>query len=261
MLSGQIARNLVVNPTFPIQAKPGIAGSLFMEARGYALQGNLEKTTLSLRQAYEWGFVDFHAATDDAILKGVDANGTLKGISETALAYYKTQVRQRVRSALANFPRYRLEYSLQTAEPGKLVTHADYRNEIVVLDLGASWCAPCVKSIPHLKRLQEEFADQGVKVLNASFENGETDEENRELLKKFIDQHEIEYDVALGSEELKGKLPNFRNYPTLVFVDRLGNVRYSASGYHDYTQISTIVELLIESDSVGVPTSVGIVYE
>ena len=261
LLSGQIARNLVVNPTFPIQAKPGIAGSLFMEARGYALQGNLEKTTLSLRQAYEWGFVDFHAATEDAILKGVDANGTLKGISETALAYYKSQVRQRVRSALANFPRYRLEYSLQTAEPGKLVTQADYRNEIVVLDLGASWCAPCVKSIPHLKRLQEEFADQGVKVLNASFENGETDEENRELLKKFIDQHEIEYDVALGSEELKGKLPNFRNYPTLVFVDRLGNVRYSASGYHDYTQISTIVELLIESDSVGVPTSVGIVYE
>ena len=256
LLSGQIARNLVANPTFPVQAKPGIANSLFMESRGYALQGDLQKSANSLRQAYEWGFVDFHTAIADSVLQGVDdENKTLKGISETALAYYKSQVRQRVRDALTTFPQFQLEFSLQSTVEGSLVTAADYRNQIVVLDLGASWCNPCVQSIPHLKRLQEDFAEQGVKVLNASFENGETDEENRELVKKFISKHEINYDVVLGSDELKGKLPNFRSFPTLVFMDRLGNVRYSASGYHDYTQISTIVELLLENDSVGMPTS------
>lgn len=259
--AGRIARNLEVNPSFPTPAKPGIASSLFMEARGYALRGDMQMATNSLSQAYQWGFVDFHAAFEDPIFRDADSNGSLKAITQTAHANYKNQVQQRVRDALANFPQFHLDYSLQSSVPGSIITNKDFMDQIVVLDLGASWCAPCVQSIPHLKRLQSEYGKQGVKVLNASFENGETDEENRELLKKFIAKHEINYDVVIGTEELRGSIPNCQTFPGLVFVDRLGNVRYAASGYHDFTQISTIVELLLETESVRARIHPGHVQE
>jgi cytochrome c biogenesis protein CcmG/thiol:disulfide interchange protein DsbE len=41
----------------------------------------------------------------------------------------------------------------------------DYRGQIVLVNIWASWCAPCKEEIPVLVRAQEEYADDGVIVL------------------------------------------------------------------------------------------------
>jgi thiol-disulfide isomerase/thioredoxin len=243
---GKIARNLELNPVFPTQAKPGIAANIVAEAKGFALSGNINQAIESMRLAYQWGFVDFDIALNDEVLCAVDTNGTLKHMALQARDSYKATVRTQVQNALLNFPQYQLNFRLESTETGKLLKSEDYRGKIVVLDLGASWCAPCVKSIPHLKQLQDEFKKKGVEVLNASFENGETLEENRELLKSFAEKHQLNYEIGLGTEELKSSITGFKQFPSLVFIDRNGNARFVANGYHDYTQISTIVEILLE---------------
>lgn len=246
---GQIARNLETNPTFPAPALRGIAGNIVAEAKGYALRGNITQATESLRLAYQWGFVDFDIALNDEVLCSIDDSGTLKQMTNRAQASYKATVRTQVQNALMNFGRYPIQFKLDGLKDGQVVTQDDYKGKILVLDLGATWCAPCVKSIPHLKHLQSEFKQRGVRVLNASFENGESLEENRKLLQAFNDKHEINYDLALGNDALKAAVRNFQQFPSLVFVDRQGNVRYMASGYHDATQITTILELILESES------------
>lgn len=246
---GQIARNLETNPTFPAQALRGIAGNIVAEAKGYALRGDVGQAIESMRLAYQWGFVDFQVALNDEVLCNVDDNGTLKQMATQAQASYKATVRTQVQNALANFGRYQLQFKLDGLEAGQVITQDDYKGKILVLDMGATWCAPCVHSIPHLKELQSEFGRRGVKVLNASFENGESLEENQKLLKEFIKTHELNYDLALGNDALKASVLNFQQFPSLVFVDRQGTVRYMASGYHDYTQISTILEMILESES------------
>lgn len=250
---GQIARNLQVNPTFPSPALRGIAANIVAEAKGYALHGDLEKATESLRLAYQWGFVDFHIALNDEVLCSIDTSGNLERMTLEARKRYKTTVRGQVQNALANFARHSLEFQLQGLESGKTISSADYRGKLLVLDMGATWCAPCVKSIPHLQQLQKEFGEKGVSILNASFENGATQKENLDLLKKFVAQHEIEYDVALGTDALKASIPAFQTFPGLVFVDEQGFVRYVANGYHDYTQIATIVEVILESSPSNQP--------
>ena len=246
---GKIARNLEVNPTFPAPALAGIAANIVAEAKGFALKGDIDQTIASMRLAYQWGFVDFQVALNDEVLCRVDTQGTLKEMANQAKASYEATVRVQVQNALMNFGQFQINFKLNGIEAGQIISSEDYRGKILVLDLGATWCAPCVKSIPHLKELQAEFGDRGVKVLNASFENSESIEENRELLKKFIEKNELNYDVALGDDALKAAIPNFQQFPSLVFIDRHGNARYVASGYHDHTQISTIVELLLEMDS------------
>lgn len=75
---------------------------------------------------------------------------------------------------------------------GERVRLADYRGRPVVLNLWATWCAPCVAEMPSLDRLQRAFPD--VTVIALSLDKGGEDkirmffaEQKLENLKIFTD--------------------------------------------------------------------------
>ena len=49
-------------------------------------------------------------------------------------------------------------------EPGK----------VYVVEFWATWCIPCIRAMPHIIGLQEEYADQGVQFISISREKLET---------------------------------------------------------------------------------------
>ncbi|MBU6155557.1 MAG: TlpA family protein disulfide reductase [Alphaproteobacteria bacterium] len=59
-----------------------------------------------------------------------------------------------------------------TDAAGKSLTLADFRGKVVVLNLWATWCTPCVAEMPMLDRLQKELGDEGVVVLALSIDRG-----------------------------------------------------------------------------------------
>lgn len=48
---------------------------------------------------------------------------------------------------------------------GREVKLSDYRGKIVLLDIWATWCGPCIASMPHNSELAEKFAGEGLVVL------------------------------------------------------------------------------------------------
>lgn len=51
---------------------------------------------------------------------------------------------------------------------GKVVRFADFRGKVVLLNLWATWCVPCVKEMPALDRLQAALGAEGLEVIALS---------------------------------------------------------------------------------------------
>lgn len=60
------------------------------------------------------------------------------------------------------------------------------KGKVYVLEFWATWCGPCIKSMPHLTTLLEEYKDKGLTVVAVTTkdENGNTEEEVQSFLKK-----------------------------------------------------------------------------
>lgn len=50
----------------------------------------------------------------------------------------------------------------------------DYRGKVVLLNVWATWCAPCLQEMPDLDQLQKKYGIAGLVVINLSDENIET---------------------------------------------------------------------------------------
>ena len=48
---------------------------------------------------------------------------------------------------------------------GQSVRISDYRGKVLVVDFWATWCSPCIASMPHTQEVAAKYASQGVAVL------------------------------------------------------------------------------------------------
>ncbi|MCB0839237.1 MAG: TlpA family protein disulfide reductase [Bacteroidetes bacterium] len=61
------------------------------------------------------------------------------------------------------------EISLPNPE-GDTLRLSDFRGKIVLIDFWASWCGPCRRENPHVKKLYEKYKDQGFEILGVSLD-------------------------------------------------------------------------------------------
>ena len=76
---------------------------------------------------------------------------------------------------------------------GEDITLSDFKGKVVLLDFWATWCGPCMQSIPELVRLQQKYNDKGLVVLGVSMDELSETDDNQ--LKKFMETFNIQYDV------------------------------------------------------------------
>jgi len=55
---------------------------------------------------------------------------------------------------------------------GNRVRLADFKGRVVLLNFWATWCAPCVREMPSLDRLQAALGDRGLRVVAVSIDRG-----------------------------------------------------------------------------------------
>lgn len=91
--------------------------------------------------------------------------------------------------------------------------------KVVLIDIWATWCGPCVKSIPKLNAWQKQFKDDLVIIAIS-------DEETSKV-KSFMEKTEISYSMAIDSQKrLKKGILDVKGIPYALIIDREGVVRW-----------------------------------
>jgi len=111
------------------------------------------------------------------------------------------------------------EFAVESIDGGHL-TQNDVKDKVLIVDLWGTWCPPCRKAVPVLSRLYEKYHDKGLEILGLNYEKTSTDAEALEKVRNFATRNEIPYPLALGTEDIKAQVPNFRGYPTMLMFRR-----------------------------------------
>jgi thiol-disulfide isomerase/thioredoxin len=97
-------------------------------------------------------------------------------------------------------------------EAGKAHTFAEFRGKVLVYNIWAEWCGPCVKEMPSLARLQKAFAGKDVAVVPVAYGFGK-DVTRETTLAKFRElvgtdlPYFFDGELALQAEAQTGALP------------------------------------------------------
>ena len=95
---------------------------------------------------------------------------------------------------------------------GNLVKLSSLRGQYVLIDFWASWCGPCRKEIPNLKKVYAEFKDKGLKLVGLSIDDREAN------WRKAIEEEKLDYLQLWDPQKTTMKLYNYNGIPFIVLI-------------------------------------------
>ncbi|HUR81076.1 MAG TPA: TlpA disulfide reductase family protein [Thermoanaerobaculia bacterium] len=102
---------------------------------------------------------------------------------------------------------------------------AAHRDKVVLLNLWATWCPPCVFEIPELQRMHNQYASRGFEVVGVSVDQGDT-----KPVRDFVAEHKMTYPIVHDSEEKLSNILEASVLPTSVLIGRDGRILYKKIG-------------------------------
>jgi thiol-disulfide isomerase/thioredoxin len=119
-----------------------------------------------------------------------------------------------------------------TDTDGNTFSLSDFGDKVVVLDLMATWCGPCIQEIPHLKEVQQHYGDNVI-ILSVGV-GGDSNQE----LKNFKDEQGATWRFAIDTDDVATKY-EVVYIPKLVIIDKNENIKFTHEGV---TSSATLIE-------------------
>ncbi len=123
------------------------------------------------------------------------------------------------------------EFSLVTLQ-GDTVTLTGRAGKVVVLDFWATWCPPCVESVPELKDLQKQYPPEKLVVISVSAD------ENEQAWRQFVARKKMDWPQYRDRDRKIADLFQVRAYPTYMIIDGEGIIRGRIEGLNPQQSVA-----------------------
>ena len=131
-----------------------------------------------------------------------------------------------------------------TTLDGQQLSSAGLAGDVLVVNVWASWCAPCRSEAPSLERLAKEFADQGVSFIGLNTRDSDTS------ARSFVERFGISYPNVVDRDGVlqlgfRDSLPP-RAIPSTLVIDRLGRVAARVLGAVSESSLRGVIEAVAD---------------
>ena len=130
------------------------------------------------------------------------------------------------------------------------------KGKVVIIDFWAPWCSPCRAVIPGLVEEYAKHKNDGLVVIGftklyGSYRDdvqnaGKVDRSKEiELIKGFAERFKIDYPIAISDEGKDFDSYMITGIPTMIFINREGNVDYIKIGSGNHKAIIERIKKLL----------------
>ena len=107
---------------------------------------------------------------------------------------------------------------------GKEFRSSQLKGSVVVLDVWATWCEPCIADIPMFNRLHEKYTDRGLKVVGIAVQSGWAKD-----IKPHVAKLGIKYLVLVGNDKITEQYVDV-GFPVTYLIDQRGKIMKKYTG-------------------------------
>lgn len=132
--------------------------------------------------------------------------------------------------------------SFKTTQEG--IDFDEYKDKkVVIIDIFATWCPPCIESIPSLREIKEKYKND-LEIISVLFQDNKSVEE----INKFIDEYAINYPISLGEENkrLADEL-GVRKVPEMFLFSKSGKFINKFIGRVNKEELEKYIKIAIEN--------------
>ena len=122
---------------------------------------------------------------------------------------------------------------------------SDYRGQVVMVNVWATWCLPCRVEMPSIEALHQAYADKGFKVLAVSVD----DPGHGETIRAFARQYNLTFEILHDPEKKIVEEYDILGYPETFIIGRDGVIRkklLSATDWNSADHRALVERLLAE---------------
>jgi peroxiredoxin len=126
---------------------------------------------------------------------------------------------------------------------GKTIRLQDLRGKVVIVNLWATWCTPCVAEMPTLETLWKAMAGKDLVLLAVN------QDEATDGVRDWVDGRELTFPVLLDPHAQVAHEWGVTGYPETFVVDRTGRIVHHHVGFRDWSEpeIVAAIELLLQT--------------
>ncbi|MFD1015166.1 TlpA family protein disulfide reductase [Winogradskyella rapida] len=179
---------------------------------------------------------DYQSSYDNLKENYTEVDSTHKALMDKKIAGTISQISNFIKSKQATnsaFPAGSPSPSFEGYEnhDGGTTSLSDLQGKYVYIDLWATWCAPCLKEIPSLKRVEEQYKDKNIEFVSISIDEGRGYKNDKAAAYKAWKK--MVYDKNLGGIQLLAdngfKSQFVQDYrvngiPRFILIDPKGNI-------------------------------------